>query len=155
MRQLLTLILLGVSLFAHAEIEALKFETAEQEERYKYFIEELRCLVCQNQNLADSNADLAKDLRRQTYDMIVSGKSDDEIVDYMVKRYGDFVLYRPPVNSSTYLLWGGPFLIFIIAVLIFLRFLRQRNQQKVVHLDDNAKAKARELLAGGETEKDS
>lgn len=155
MRQLLMVLLLALSFVVHAEIESLTFETAEQEQRYKYFIDELRCLVCQNQNLADSNADLAKDLRMQTYEMITGGKSDQEIIDYMVNRYGDFVLYRPPLKTNTLLLWGGPFIILFLATVIFLRMLRQRNRQAVVHLGESDKAKARGLLAGNEGEKES
>lgn len=83
-------------------------DTAEQQ-RLKKLSEELRCLVCQNQTLADSNADLAVDLRRQVESMIASGRSDREIRDYMVQRYGDFVLYRPPVQGNTLALWLGPF----------------------------------------------
>ncbi len=78
-------------------------------ERLKHLSEELRCLVCQNQTLADSNADLAVDLRRQVETMIIGGRSDNEIRDYMVARYGDFVLYKPPVQRNTWLLWFGPF----------------------------------------------
>jgi cytochrome c-type biogenesis protein CcmH len=83
-------------------------DTAEQQ-RLKKLSEELRCLVCQNQTLADSNADLAVDLRRQVESMISSGRSDREIRDYMVQRYGDFVLYRPPMQGNTLALWLGPF----------------------------------------------
>ncbi len=81
----------------------------EVEERFKVIGHELRCLVCQNQTLADSNADLARDLRSEVEAQIRQGKSDSQIKDYLVARYGDFVLYRPEVKSSTYLLWGGPF----------------------------------------------
>ena len=83
-------------------------DTAEQQ-RLKKLSEELRCLVCQNQTLADSNADLAIDLRRQVESMISAGRSDREIRDYMVQRYGDFVLYRPPMQGNTFALWLGPF----------------------------------------------
>lgn len=109
-----------------AAIEAYSFDDKEQEARYKDLIEELRCLVCQNQNLADSNAELALDLRRQTYDMVQDGKSKDEVVDYMVTRYGDFVLYRPPFNISTILLWVGPFVILIGGIWILAGFIRAR-----------------------------
>lgn len=77
--------------------------------RLKSLSEELRCLVCQNQSLADSNADLAVDLRNQVHELIASGMSNDEIKRYLVERYGDFVLYRPPIQRNTALLWGGPF----------------------------------------------
>ena len=90
-------------------------------------INELRCLVCQNQNLADSNADLAKDLRRKTYQMIRAGKSDAQIIDFMITRYGDFVLYRPPLRPRTVLLWVGPLLFLLVALAIFISVVRARR----------------------------
>lgn len=89
---------------------------------------ELRCLVCQNQTIADSHAELAIDLKNQVRDMVRSGKTQDEIVDYMVQRYGDFVRYRPPVKSTTYLLWAGPFLLLFLGVLVLLLNLKKRRQ---------------------------
>lgn len=83
--------------------------TPEQRARYQHLAEELRCLVCQNQTLADSNAGLAGDLRREVETMIVAGRSDEEIKGFLVERYGNFVLYRPPVQGTTWLLWAGPF----------------------------------------------
>ncbi len=112
----------------HAAIEAYQFKDAKTEADYKVLIDELRCLVCQNQNLADSDADLAKDLRQQTYEMLQQGKSREQIVEYMVNRYGDFVLYRPPVKSSTFLLWAGPFVLLVV-VLIFV-VIRVRKADK-------------------------
>jgi len=121
-------IILGLLIFVYsnsnyAAIEAHQFDSAEQEATYKVLTEELRCLVCQNNNLADSNADLAKDLRLETYELVQKGKTRDEVVDYMVARYGDFVIYRPPVKASTFLLWFGPFiLLLIILILLFKHF---------------------------------
>lgn len=89
--------------------------------------DDLRCLVCQNESLSGSHADLAKDLRREIRGMIKSGKSDAEILDFMVARYGDFVLYRPPVKPTTWLLWGGPFILLIAAVFGLLHYLRRRS----------------------------
>ncbi|MGC4090870.1 MAG: cytochrome c-type biogenesis protein CcmH [Polyangiaceae bacterium] len=89
---------------------------------------ELRCLVCQNQTIADSHADLALDLRREIRSMIQQGKSDKEILDFMVARYGDFVLYRPPVQNNTALLWFGPLLILAVGLGALLRYLRRRSQ---------------------------
>jgi cytochrome c-type biogenesis protein CcmH len=103
---------------AWAAIEAYKFKDAATEAEYKALIAELRCLVCQNQNLAGSDADLAKDLRQQTYEMLQAGKNREQVVEYMVNRYGDFVLYRPPVKSSTLLLWAGPFALLVIVLII-------------------------------------
>ncbi len=126
MMSCLAALLLG-SLGAQAKIEAHRFESPEREALYQQMIAELRCLVCQNQNLADSNAELAKDLRDKTYNMVSGGKSRGEIVDYMTQRYGDFVLYRPPLKASTILLWAGPFVFLLIALFIGIRIVRKRN----------------------------
>jgi len=91
-----------------AGVEPREFPAESLRERYLDLIRELRCLVCQNQNLADSDADLAKDLRQRVYQMLLDEKSDEEIVAFMVARYGDFVRYRPPFNQATFLLWCGP-----------------------------------------------
>ncbi len=129
MRLLLTVIVLlvaSVGLQAGV-VEPRGFDDPAEESRYRRLIAELRCLVCQNQNLADSNADLAKDLRNQTYDMIKAGKTDEEIVSFMVKRYGDFVLYRPPLKSTTFLLWFGPLILMILGAVVLLIQIRRRN----------------------------
>jgi cytochrome c-type biogenesis protein CcmH len=99
------------------------------EKRLQHLSEELRCLVCQNQNIADSNAELAQDLRREIRGMIQAGKSDKEIIDFMVVRYGDFVLYRPPVKGITLLLWGGPLALLLLGLFILVRYLRQRARR--------------------------
>ena len=96
------------------------------EKRLQALSEELRCLVCQNQTIADSNAELAQDLRREIRGMIAGGKSDKEIIDFMVARYGDFVLYRPPVKGITLLLWGGPIALLLFAIFALQRYLRRR-----------------------------
>ena len=124
---LATVVLLVLSLPSLSAIESLEFDTAVEESRYQNMIGQLRCLVCQNQNLADSNADLAKDLRAKTYQMIRSGASDAEIVDFMVTRYGDFVLYRPPLRGRTVLLWGAPLIFLLIALTVFFYTLRKRK----------------------------
>jgi len=136
---------------AFAAIEAHDFQTPEQEQRYQHLIEELRCLVCQNQNLADSNADLAKDLREQVYTMIRQGATDQEIVDYMVNRYGDFVLYRPPFKKTTAPLWIGPFVILAIGVLVVALYVRRRRREPASAGDEAELARARELLNDDET----
>ena len=91
--------------------------------------EKLRCLVCQNQTIADSNAELAQDLRRQIHEQIAAGKTDDEIVDYMVARYGDFVLYQPPVKPTTVLLWAGPGLLLLAGFFALARIVRARRAE--------------------------
>jgi cytochrome c-type biogenesis protein CcmH len=98
------------------------------EQRLISISEEMRCLVCQNESLAGSRSDLANDLRREIRTLIQEGKSDDQIRTFMVERYGDFVLYRPPVKPITWLLWIGPFVILIIGIVGLLRYLRRRNQ---------------------------
>lgn len=100
--------------------------TPEQDARYRSLIHELRCLVCQNQTIADSNADLAKDLRDQVHGQIAAGASDADIRRYVTERYGDFVLYKPPLSARTVVLWAGPFLMLAGALLIALRMLRRR-----------------------------
>jgi cytochrome c-type biogenesis protein CcmH len=87
---------------------------------------ELRCLVCQNETLADSRADLANDLRREIRDMMKAGKSDREITEFLVARYGDFILYRPPVKSTTLLLWGGPFALLVLGVAVWFAVMKRR-----------------------------
>ena len=124
------LLLFVIPLSVFAAIEGREFKTPEQEALYLQMTQELRCLVCQNQNLADSNADLAKDLRVKTYNMVIAGKNRDEIVEYMTARYGDFVMYRPPVKKITYLLWGGPFIFALIALLVLMRLLRSKATGK-------------------------
>lgn len=96
-------------------------ENARQESQFNHLLKELRCLVCQNQDLAESNAGLAKDLRGQVYDMVKDGKSDSEIIAYLTNRYGDFILFKPPVKSLTALLWFGPFVFLLLGLMIFWR----------------------------------
>lgn len=108
--------------------EPLVFTDLEQEMRFTQLTLELRCLVCQNQNLADSDAPLAQDLRKEIYDMLQAGKSDEEIKTFMVERYGDFVLYRPPVQSNTMALWVMPGVILLIGAIGVIIAVRRRNR---------------------------
>ena len=117
----------------------LEFEDPVQRQRYQVLIEELRCLVCQNQNLADSHAPLAQDLRTEIYTMIEAGQSDEEIIDFLVARYGDFVLYRPPLAGYTVLLWFGPFLLLLVALVIV---YRQARRKKPVDISVNEAQRA-------------
>jgi cytochrome c-type biogenesis protein CcmH len=108
---------------------------------------QLRCLVCQNQSIAESNAELAVDLRRQVNEQIKAGKTDREIIDFMVERYGNFVLYRPPFDATTALLWLGPAVLALAAIIVFARTLRARNRAIVEHpLSDSERAEAEKLL---------
>ncbi|RAP38342.1 cytochrome c-type biogenesis protein CcmH [Legionella genomosp. 1] len=96
-------------------------DTERQEAQFNHLLKELRCLVCQNQDLADSHADLAKDLRQQVYVMVKDGKSDSEIINFLTDRYGDFILFNPPVKSITLVLWFGPAVFLLIGFFIFWR----------------------------------
>ena len=119
-------LLLGVAGVGTAAIESFSFDSPEQEARFKTLSGQLRCLVCQNQSIGDSNAELAQDLRREVYEMIKAGQDDAQIVTFLVDRYGDFVLYKPPVTSTTALLWAGPFLLIVIGLVFLIRFIRTR-----------------------------
>jgi cytochrome c-type biogenesis protein CcmH len=99
------------------------------EKRLVNIAEELRCLVCQNESLAGSRADLANDLRREVRGLIKQGKTDQEIKDYLVSRYGDFVLYQPPVKPTTWLLWAGPFVLLLVGIAALIAYLRSRGSR--------------------------
>jgi cytochrome c-type biogenesis protein CcmH len=126
MKKALAILLLALPLLAMAEAQPLGDDPA-VEARLKALSTELRCLVCQNQTLADSNADLAQDLRREIREMIAKGMSDKEITDYLVARYGDFVRYRPPLKSQTVLLWAGPGILLAGGAMGLWWALRRRN----------------------------
>jgi len=118
----------------------------EHEQRYHSLLDELRCLVCQNQTIAESNADLAKDLRNEVRTLLYKGATDSEIIEFMVDRYGDFVLYRPPVKPRTYLLWFGPFVFLVIAFLILALVLRKQRKPGYVPLTEDEKLKLKSVL---------
>lgn len=118
---------------AHAAVEVYDFSSDEGYARYQTLTYELRCPKCQNQNIADSNADIAKDLRREVHRMIEEGQSDDQIVDYMVSRYGDFVRYKPPFNTSTLLLWIGPAILAVAGLTGLFWAGRHRRQRATVN----------------------
>ena len=126
-----------VSATAHARtvFEPRGFSTPEHEQRYRTLVDELRCLVCQNQTIADSNAPLAADLRREIREMMGEGASRSEVVEFLVARYGDFVLYRPRLKPSTWALWGAPAIFVVIGMVVFTRILRKRIAQP---LDEQA-----------------
>jgi len=105
------------------------FDDPVLQHRYEAINRELRCLVCQNQTIADSNATLAQDLRREVRDMIAAGKTDNEIRDFMIERYGDFVLYRPRMTAQNFLLWAAPVLLLLIAAVVLVRVVRRRAQE--------------------------
>lgn len=112
------------------------------EKRVMALAEELRCLVCQNQTIADSHAGLAIDLKNQIREKLAAGKSEREVLDYMVARYGDFVLYRPPVKTTTMLLWFGPPLLLVLGLVLFARSVLRRRAAPPLSSDDQARARA-------------
>lgn len=120
--------LLAGAAWAQAPSQPLQPISPELEQRLKVLETELRCLVCQNQTLADSPAGLADDLRREIRGLALAGKSNTEIKDFLQTRYGDFILYRPPVKSSTWLLWVGPFALLVVGGVVFLLIVRRRGR---------------------------
>jgi len=110
--------------------------------------EVLRCLVCQNQSIAESQADLALDLRNEVREQLAAGKSEDEVVDYLVARYGDFVLYDPPMRLTTILLWAGPGVLAVVGIVVLALRLVRRNRRQEPKLDEAQRARARALLEG-------
>lgn len=138
MARLLLLLALAAPLGVLAQDEEI-------EKRVTALAVELRCLVCQNQTLADSNAPLAVDLRNQIREQLKAGKSEQDVVDFMVARYGDFVLYRPPLKASTVALWAGPFLILLFGAWLLLRRIRKRPAGEP-ELSEAERARAAKLL---------
>ncbi|QMT60718.1 cytochrome c-type biogenesis protein [Legionella sp. PC997] len=131
-------ILFGLLLFLCSSIWAnstYPLDSAQKEAQFNHLLKDLRCLVCQNQDLADSNAELAKDLRAQVYQMVKQGKSDSEISDYLTARYGDFILFKPPVKSVTFLLWFGPLLFLLLGFVIFWRTCFRTREKKHTSLE--------------------
>lgn len=147
------LICLPALSWAVVEGHKYPFDNEQDIARFQTLAEELRCPKCQNQNLADSNAPVASDMRDKVYELMQEGKSNQEVVDYMVARYGDFVRYRPPVRTNTFLLWFGPLMLFIIGALVLvvvrrssskreLTPLSAEEQQKLAALRDNTSEQA-------------
>ncbi|VAW65058.1 Cytochrome c heme lyase subunit CcmL [hydrothermal vent metagenome] len=131
---------------ASARFETHVFPSAQAEKDYAVLVQELRCLVCQNQNLADSNAELAQDMRLRVFKMLEEGKNREEVVEFMVSRYGDFVMYRPPIKSSTYLLWFGPLVFFFIAGVVVVFFMQRQKTGVQTEIDEEQQKKAHSLL---------
>lgn len=127
-RSALLLLLALAVLLPHSAvaIDVLPFNDRAEEQRFQNLARQLRCLVCQNESLADSSADLAKDLRQEVFDQMRQGKSDDEIKHYLTARYSDFVLYNPPLRGGTLFLWFGPLLVFLIGLAVVVLIVRRR-----------------------------
>ena len=140
MKTLLLLAMLLLSPLAHAQASdptPLQFHDTAQETRFHQLTSELRCVMCQNQSLADSNAQIAHDLRREVLELMNQGKSDAEIKRFLVDRYGEFVLYKPDIGGKTWLLWFGPALLLLAGAAIVFRIVRKRGTAGAVANDDN------------------
>jgi len=122
-------LLIITSSFNSFAIEVYEFKNDEQRELYQDLTKELRCLVCQNQNLADSDADLARDLKDQVAEFVINNQDKDTILAYMIQRYGDFVTYNPPLNASTFFLWFSPFLVLLIGAVILVINIRKKHNE--------------------------
>lgn len=153
---LLTVCLLLCSGAQHASVtlESFTFANTDEEQRFKDLIEELRCLVCQNQSLIDSDAELAHDLRAEVYGMMQAGENDAQIVDFLVARYGDFVLYSPPVKPSTWLIWFGPFVLLLVAALLLFRSLRRQQQAPQQDITDTDRQRLEQILTDSTADED-
>lgn len=151
---ILSLSFASPSLFA-STLANYKFDDPEKHEEFRHVIEQMRCLVCQNESLAGSNAELAVDLRNEIYEMMQAGQGKDEIIDFMVARYGDFVLYSPPVKPSTYPLWFGPILLFMLGAFVLLRILKRKNRTRETELSAEEQQRLDNLLKQTSESKDA
>ena len=153
MVKLLALLVLVASPWASAKEATPAAQDPALDQRVMALSNELRCLVCQNQTIADSSAPLAEDLRNQVREKMRQGASDSEIIDYMVARYGDFVLYRPPFKLTTVLLWFGPLLLVAAGAAVLLRRVLRRRPPGDAEMTAAQRTRAAELLTGNETER--
>lgn len=147
MRRWCLLLLLIVGAAVHAAIDPYEFDNESQRERYRHFIEEMRCPKCQNQNLAGSDAPIATDLRRELHRLLLEGRSDREIVDFMVARYGAYILYDPPFDKKTALLWLAPIAFFATGAGVLLLIVRRRRSSvEPAALSSAERARVEQLL---------
>ncbi|WP_221796945.1 cytochrome c-type biogenesis protein [Oceanobacter mangrovi] len=138
-----------LSAAASAVVEGYKyqFDSETDVQRFNTLAEELRCPKCQNQNLADSNSPVASDMREKVYELMQGGQSDDQIVDYLVARYGDFVHYKPPVRKDTWLLWFGPVIVFLLGLLVLRQLRRSQGSRKLAPLTEEEQQQLERLKA--------
>lgn len=142
------LLLLALSPVVDANsLDIYPFNSSAKQQQFQQVIQQMRCLVCQNENLADSNAGLAKDLRKEIYTMVQQGYSNAQIEKHFVERYGHFILFKPPMNLTTYLLWIGPFTLLMIAFIALLILIRKNKKEKSpCELSEEEKEKLQSLL---------
>ena len=154
MKPLLFILLLVISINSYA-VDSRQLSDPKQQENYETLTKELRCLVCQNQTIADSNAELASDLRRQVYEMLQQGKSEQEIIRYMTDRYGEFVLYKPAFAGKTSLLWIAPVVFLFMGLMMVFFIIRRKRATAQIQVDaleikSEKQKKVRSLLEKGE-----
>jgi cytochrome c-type biogenesis protein CcmH len=149
-----TLLLLSFSAYS-ATLADYTFDDPQKGEEFRHVIEKMRCLVCQNESLAGSNAELAVDLRNEIYEMMKAGQSKDDIVKFMVARYGDFVLYDPPVKPTTYPIWFGPIILFLLGAFVLFRILRRKNLSRETELSAEEQQRLDSLLKQTSDPKDA
>ena len=155
MRMLIAFVLVWLPLSAFAAIDTYEFKDEATRERFKQLTFDLRCPKCQNQNLQDSDAGVAADMRNEVYRMLQEGSSDQDVFDFMVTRYGDFVLYRPPVKPTTYVLWYGPFVLAVLGIVVILIVARKKKRvteqddDLEVHLTDDENERLQRILDKG------
>lgn len=150
MKQLVLIAMLCWAVSTAWAADVYQLADPQQQKIYEDLTSQLRCLVCQNQTIADSHAELAGDLRRQVYEMLQQGKSRDDIVQFMTDRYGDFVLYNPPFKAKTGLLWLGPVAFVLVGFAIIFSIIRRKAKAKAVALDPERQATIHHLLEDGE-----
>jgi cytochrome c-type biogenesis protein CcmH len=143
---LLLSLLLWIGTALGGTLASYEFDNPTDKEAFRDLIEEIRCLVCQNESLAGSNAELAQDLRQEVYDMFRAGKDKEEIVTFLVDRYGDFVLFRPPMKPSTYPLWFGPIILLVVATFFLFRALRKKKVSPEAELSVEEQARLEKML---------
>jgi cytochrome c-type biogenesis protein CcmH len=131
------------------------FDEAEKAEDFRAIIEEMRCLVCQNESLAGSNAELAVDLRNEIYEMMKNGQDKQDIINFMVARYGDFVLYSPPLKPTTYPIWYGPLIIFLLGGVVLFRILKRKSVSRETALSAEEEQRLNRLLNQSNNNRDA
>jgi len=155
LRSLLLVGLLSANAAGAYTLEEFKFDDPARAEEFRGLIDELRCLVCQNESLAGSQAELAQDLREEVYRMMKEGQSRDQIVEFLVARYGDFVLYDPPVKLSTYPIWFGPLLLAGIGGFFLFRTLLRKKESADKELSEEERKRLQELLSAADGKRES
>jgi cytochrome c-type biogenesis protein CcmH len=138
-----------------ATLAEYTFDEAEKAEDFRTIIEEMRCLVCQNESLAGSNAELAVDLRNEIYEMMKNGQEKEDIIKFMVARYGDFVLYNPPLKPTTYPLWFGPLIVFLVGAVVLFRMLKRKSVTRETTLSEEDEQRLNRLLNQSNNNRDA